>query len=286
VTHALGALAAFAAASLFNLGLVVQALEAREAPAATRLRPSLLLRLVRRPRWLAGTALAAAGWPFQLAALALAPLVLVQPALALGLVVLLVAGARLLGEPVAARDVLAVLVILGGVAALTAVAPAAGAATPGAAALGLTLAGLGAVCLLPYALSLAGRAPPVGMMLSAGAGYATTALTSVLVERALSRGALLAAFGWAAATLAIDALALTSEMSALGRAPAVQVGSTVLVVQTVVPVGLGALLLGEWPRDVPAGLALAGAVALILAGAVALVRSPALVAMIDAQRSR
>ena len=38
------------------------------------------------------------GWPLQIVALAYAPLVVVQPALASGLLVLLLAGERLLGE--------------------------------------------------------------------------------------------------------------------------------------------------------------------------------------------
>ena len=50
------------------MGLALQALDAREAPAEESLRPALLLRLVRRPRWLAGTGLSGLlGWPLQAA---------------------------------------------------------------------------------------------------------------------------------------------------------------------------------------------------------------------------
>ena len=38
------------------------------------------------------------GWPLQVLALSLAPLVVVQPALAMGLIVLLVLAERMLGE--------------------------------------------------------------------------------------------------------------------------------------------------------------------------------------------
>ena len=59
-------------------------------------------------RWLAATALSLLGWPLQVLALALAPLALVQPTLALGLLLLLVLGARVLGERVGRRELAAV----------------------------------------------------------------------------------------------------------------------------------------------------------------------------------
>src|SRR4051794_26192634 len=93
-----GVVSAAVAASCFDGGLALQALDAREVPAAHGLSPTLLTRLMRRKRWLAATGLAFAGWPFHLLALALAPLSLVQPTLALGLGLLLYLGHRLLAE--------------------------------------------------------------------------------------------------------------------------------------------------------------------------------------------
>ena len=66
-TVILGAVLACSASLLYNVGLALQALDAREAPAEESLRPALLLRLVRRPRWLAGTGLNLLGWPLQAA---------------------------------------------------------------------------------------------------------------------------------------------------------------------------------------------------------------------------
>ena len=57
------------------------------------------------------------GWPLQLLALSLAPLVVVQPALALGLPVLMVMGERMLGERAGRREYLAVGAIVLGVSA-------------------------------------------------------------------------------------------------------------------------------------------------------------------------
>ena len=52
---------AIASSTFFNLGIALQALEAREAPAGQGLRVSLLLGLVRRRRWLGGLLLGALG---------------------------------------------------------------------------------------------------------------------------------------------------------------------------------------------------------------------------------
>lgn len=65
-----------------------------------------------------GTLCVMLGWGLQAAALALAPLGVVQPALAVGLFVLLIAGARLSDEYIGRREILAVLAISVGVAGL------------------------------------------------------------------------------------------------------------------------------------------------------------------------
>ena len=103
---------------LYNGGAALQALEAREVPRDHSLRPSLIGHLLSRPRWAAGTALAAMGWPLQAAALTLAPLTIVQPALASGLLLLLAIGARALHERVGARELVGDGAIVGGVGVL------------------------------------------------------------------------------------------------------------------------------------------------------------------------
>src|SRR2546423_3591468 len=54
---------------MFDVGVATQALEARVTQVHEALRPSLLAGLLRRRRWLAGTVIAASGWPLHLAAL-------------------------------------------------------------------------------------------------------------------------------------------------------------------------------------------------------------------------
>ena len=86
------------------------------------LRLALMRNLLGRARWLAGTGLSVLGWPLQVVALLLAPLVVVQPTLAAGLLVLLFLAQRMLGEHAGRHEHLTMCAIVIGVigAALTA----------------------------------------------------------------------------------------------------------------------------------------------------------------------
>jgi len=97
---------------LYNASIALQALEAREVPGEHSLRVSLIGRLVRNRRWLGATALGLAGWPLEVVALLLAPLTVVQPCLASGLILLLWLGATRLGERPGRREWIAVAAIV------------------------------------------------------------------------------------------------------------------------------------------------------------------------------
>src|ERR1035438_7266667 len=92
----LGILAAAGASTFYSLGIALQAMDAKQAPREEHLRLALAWSLVRRGRWLLGTGLSILGFPLQVVALLLAPLAVVQPALAAGLLVLMVAGQHML----------------------------------------------------------------------------------------------------------------------------------------------------------------------------------------------
>ena len=87
---AIGAIAAVVASALFSAGLVLQAVESRQVDPRHSLHLSLIGSLMCRPRWLLGTALTLVGFGFHVTALLLAPLTVVQPALSVGLLLLLV----------------------------------------------------------------------------------------------------------------------------------------------------------------------------------------------------
>src|SRR6478672_6693835 len=150
---ALGAVAsAGVAAACFDGGLAIQALDARSVPQEHGLHPKLIARLVRRRRWVAATGLAFLGWPFHLLALALAPLSLVQPTLALGLVLLLFLGHRILGERIGATEILAVAGVVGSVAVLAWAAPPESSHHASSARIAIGLVPLALVALLPLLL--------------------------------------------------------------------------------------------------------------------------------------
>ena len=81
----LGAVLALLAATMFAVGSVAQHRAAATTASGAALNPGLLLRLVRRPLWLVATVADVTGMGLQVVALALAPLVLVQPLLVCGL---------------------------------------------------------------------------------------------------------------------------------------------------------------------------------------------------------
>src|SRR4051794_41956798 len=94
---ALGVLAALTSAVLYASGVTLQSIEAAQAPDEESLKPSLLQRLVTRKRWILGTLCVIGGWATQAGALMLAPITIVQPALAGSVGVLLVIGVGFFG---------------------------------------------------------------------------------------------------------------------------------------------------------------------------------------------
>jgi hypothetical protein len=280
----LGILAAIGAATLYSLGFSYQALEAREAPNDEHLRPALALRLLTRARWLGGTGISMLGWPLQLAAVALAPLVVVAPALALGLPVLMVLGERMLGERAGRRERLAVAVIMLGVAGAGFCAPARSDTHAHWATLALVLGALAAASLLPYLLLRLGRPLPFVTMLGAGLAFGWSGVATKLAYLDLHNAYIGAAIGWSLATGGASAVATLSEMSSLQRRPAIQVAPVVFTIQTAVPVALAPILFYESFASTPlSGVPLGVSLALVLAGAAVLARSPLLLALMGGE---
>jgi drug/metabolite transporter (DMT)-like permease len=275
---AVGFALAVAAACCYETGYALQALEARRAPPERALRPSLIAHLVSRPVWVGATALSLLGWPLQIAALSQAPLTLVQPTLALGLLLLLVLGVRILGERVGAREVLAVILIIGSVAVFAWAAPRDTGEVERGAGLVLALAILIAVALAPYGIGLIrhGSYPMLLLVASAGAADGMAAFVAKIVAEDATAGALVAVVLWAALVAAVVIVGLISESTALQRFAATRVAPTVLVMQIVIPVVLAPLVGGEGWGDTPLGGVVLGAALLTIAlGAGLLASSPA-----------
>jgi drug/metabolite transporter (DMT)-like permease len=284
----LGIASAVGASLLYNASSAFQALEARQVPGEHSLRVSLIGRLVRNRRWLGATALGLAGWPLEIVALLLAPLTVVQPCLASGLILLLWLGATRLEERPGWREWASVAAIGIGVAGVAWAAPERTTDHAGTAAIALALVIVAIPVLAPYAMRgrirhsphqggvQVGWARAVGILavLSAGCGYAWTAIASKLLTDELAAGAILVAIAWLATAAASEGLALLSEMSALQRRPATHVAPTMFAVQILVPVLLAPLIFGESWGDTPlGGAALVAFMAVAVGGTVLLAGS-------------
>jgi hypothetical protein len=263
----LGIMAAIGASSLYSLGVALQAMDAKESPAEDHLRLALMTGLLRRARGLTGTGLSILGWPLQVVALMLAPLVVVQPALAFGLLVLMFLAERMLNEHAGRYEHIAMGAIIVGVMGAALFAPPRSTGT-GVEPLTITLVlvGLGLASLMPYFLRAIGRPHPK------------------LASDDLASGHVLAALAWGISTAAASGVGILSEMSALQSRPAIQVAPVVFVTQTVVPVVLALAVLGEELSATPlGGVPLIVSLLITVCGAGALARSPLLLALMEDQ---
>lgn len=233
---AVGIGAGAAAAGAYNVGVVLQALDARDTPRESGLRMALLSRLARQRRWLLGTLLSVVAFPVQVLAYANAPVAVVQACLAAGLAIVLLLGARSMGERVAARDWLAVLVIVLGVVLTAAAAPYRGGLPRHGAAPLLLMGALGTAALFPYVISR--RLSAIGLVtsLSAGMAFAWSDLATKLFSDAFSSDVWLVALAWLAGICASAVVATLSQMTAFQRLAATRVVPAVFVIETIVPV--------------------------------------------------
>lgn len=259
-----GILLALAAAACFECSYVLQALEVRALPQIGRPGLGVLRRLVARPRWALAIALGLTGFGLQVLALRHAPVTLVQPLLASGLLALLAFSAFVLHEPVGRRELLAVAAIIAGVVAIGLAEPTRGEGTADV-AFAVTAVVLAAVALGAFVL----RRPGAGAMLaSAIAADALAVLAAAQAARALPGFVETAA--WCALAGGGGLAAVAAESAALQRRGAARVAPIVLGGQVAVPVILAPVLLGErWSATAAgAGLLVAGLLAVVIASAV------------------
>lgn len=272
----LGAAAALLASAMFNLGLALQALEARKASRSHDLRLSLLWQLLRRPRWLLGLVLDTVGIGPQVLALSLAPFVVVQPLLAVGLLLLLAVGARVFDEPVGALGFAGVLAIIAGVGLVAWDAPAHSEAHRGGFAVLGVAAFLAVTSLLPFALKRTPWDSATMLMIAAGGGFAGTNVATKLLSDDLGQRHWLPAAGWAAFGLGLGVAATVTGMTAFQRRRATIVVPVTTAVQTFLPLLLEPLFLKErWGTADYAGVPILVGIVIALVGTVLITRTDA-----------
>jgi uncharacterized membrane protein len=262
----LGLAAALLASAMFNVGAALQALEARGQPRALELRLSLLGRLLRRKRWLLGLALGLLGVVPQVLAFAWAPFVVVQPALVVGLLLLLVIGKRRLDEPVTAPTWVGTLAIVGGVALVSVGAPHHAEAHRGGLPVIAVVAGLALPTFLPFVV----RKGAWVVILATGTGFAATNVATKLMSDDAGLRHWPNAAAWAAVALGMGVAATLTNMTAFQRAAATIVVPVSTAIQTFLPIVLEPVFLREqWgsPLPIAVGLALAAVGTVLVARA-------------------
>jgi drug/metabolite transporter (DMT)-like permease len=288
---AAGLIAGIAASVLFNLGIALQAIEARRAPAGLALRASLIWDLLHRPRWVVGLGVEWVGVPLEILAFAWAPFVVVQPLLACGLLVLLAVAGRLLGERPSRDALLGVGLVIVGIGLIAWGAPGQQDTHRGAGAVIAVVAGLVLASFVPFALR--GRRLDTAMtaVLGSACGFAATNVAMKLMADDFGNDHFLQAGSWVAVAAIAGFGATVTGMTALQRAPATTVIPISTAVQTFLPVALEPLFLRESFRDASLeGVPLLIGIAVMLVGIVVLARTRhvsrlAAGAAMDAQRS-
>jgi len=107
---------ALATALFYAISNVLELLEAEKVPEEFAMKPSLLLRLIKQPRWLLGLLSDFGGYICHAAALGLATVVFVEPILATGILMSLFIGSAFVHRPVLRSDWIAAGVLSGGLA--------------------------------------------------------------------------------------------------------------------------------------------------------------------------
>lgn len=272
VSIPLGVGASAAAAVLLSTGTIVQALDARLVEHHHGMRISLLGNLLSRKRWVLGTVIGYAAFPFQLIALSHAPLVIVQPVNACGLLLLLTAGARLFRERVRALDGAGVVALTVGLVLLTWGSPRGHDPPRSEAALAGACAALLAAALVPYLFR--DRCGRLVLVLSAAIGFAGANLAVKGISHDLSVNDYPVAVVYLVAAGIGSTVGVLSQMTAFQRHRAVDVVPITFSVPTFLPAVLGLLVLREqWGTAVDGGLPFAVGGALLALGTVLVSRS-------------
>jgi drug/metabolite transporter (DMT)-like permease len=268
---------ALASALFFALGSALQQKAVVAAPSEGA-STGLLLRMARRPAWVAGIASDGLGFIVQAAALGIGRLAVVQPLLVTSVVFALPLGVRLTGLRVHRSDIAsAVLVVVALVAFLLIARPSGGRSEAPLGDWLIALAACAAVCT-PLALAARrGPAPRRAALLGAAAGVLfalSAALTKAVVDE-LHRGLPHVLASWQPyALVLVGYVSMTFNQLALNTGALAATLATSTALDPITAVVLGLTLFHESPQA-GAGRVLGTVVALAaaLAGMVILARA-------------
>lgn len=270
---------ALVAALLFAVGTVLLQKAGMSEPAGGS-DSGLLLRMARKPVWLAGIVADGLGFVAQAAALSIGRLAVVQPLLVSSVVFALPLGARFTGQRIRPADVGAAVLVVGALVAFLTVANPAGGRDDAPLAdwliAGAVVGGIAApLVLVGRRLSPAPKAALIGA--AAGMLFALSAALTKAVTDRLGEGIGELLIDWRIyALLVIGYVSMTLNQIALGTGALAPAMATALALDPIASVVLGTTLLQESLHESALGVA-AIVVALVaaLAGMVILARGQA-----------
>jgi drug/metabolite transporter (DMT)-like permease len=269
---AIGVGAALVATLMVSSGLVMQALEARGVERHHGLRLTMMARLLRRKRWVIGTLIGYFAFPFQLVALAHAPLIVVNPVHATGLLLVLAAGVKMLRERIGLAESGGVAAIITGIAMLAWGAPPGRDPESDELAYAGVTAALLAVELMPFVMRE--RSGRLTLLVCAGAGFAAVNVAVKGFSDHLNAAHYPIAVAYLVVAGIASLTALITEATAFQRHPAVDVVPVIFALTNFLPVVLGLLVLDErWGGAAYRGIPFAVGAVLLLAGTTALARA-------------
>ncbi len=241
--------AALVAASLFNVGVALQAIEARKSPKGLGLKLGIIGHLLRRPLWLLGIVLELVGIGPQLLALNWAPFAVVQTALAAGLILLVFIGVRFLGERVDRRTLAGVGLLIAGVALVSWAAPAHSEGHRGGIALIAVVGATALLALAPFALRNVGGNRGLILVFASGVAFAGTNIATKLGSDDAGLGHWPNAVAWGVVAIALGVVATITGMTAFQKCAATVAVPISTAVQTFLPILLEPIFLREHYRS-------------------------------------
>jgi len=242
-------LLALASAVSYGLAAVLQHRAAIREPPGLSMRAGLLIRLVRRPRWLVGNALDGIGYLFQFLALRRGSLTLVEPILILSLAFALPVAAWLDHQRVSASGWLSTAAIVGGVALFLGVAhPGLGHPYASGEAWTILTVVIVAACAVAVVVARGSSRPRAAVLLAAGSGTAF-GYVAALTERTghlLDAGVVHTLATWVPYALVVGAIGALLLTQSAFHAGALRLSlPTLTVAQPLVAAAIGLSIFGE-----------------------------------------